>query len=264
MPLKQKLYILLSGSIGNFILMYDTIIYQYLAKEIGEAFLPQNENTFFWTQVIFILGLLARPISAICFSVTSDISGRRLILQNAVLLSGTSTAMIAFLPTYNSAGIATTIALIFLRIAGNVATGGEYVASMAYLIEHSSPKRIGFVVSMGGFGINLGMLAAGFMSSSIFIDLLPSSNEIPAWRILFGLSIFLSMFGFWIRKNTSEPLDFIVNNSKYSQEPVKKYFRSLVSECKANAHSWIKIVSMALIGNVSTYVVFLSTKIFFW
>ena len=58
---------------------------------------------------------------------------------------GGATALIGFLPTYATIGIAAPIALLVIRVLQGLALGGEYGGAAVYVAEHVPDERRGLL-----------------------------------------------------------------------------------------------------------------------
>jgi MFS family permease len=117
---------------------------------------------------------------------------------------GLSTALVGFLPTYATIGIAAPIALIILRMLQGLALGGEYGGAATYVAEHAPPGQRGFYTSWIqttatlGFFISLVVLLAcrWSMSKEAFADW--------GWRVPFLLSLLMLAISIYIRLQLHE------------------------------------------------------------
>jgi MFS transporter, MHS family, proline/betaine transporter len=118
------------------------------------------------------------------------------------------TAAIGLLPGYGLLGGLAPALLVLLRAGQDVAVGGEYGGSAAFVIEYAPADR------RGGYGgwqwatVALG-LAAGIGTAAA----LSATMEGPAlrgwgWRLAFLLALPLGLVGFWIRLRTEETPGF--------------------------------------------------------
>jgi MHS family proline/betaine transporter-like MFS transporter len=76
---------------------------------------------------------------------------------------GVCTAIIGIIPSYQTIGITAAILFLFFRILQNISVGGEYISSIAYLIENADQKEKGFYGSWVSVGFNMGTLFASLM-----------------------------------------------------------------------------------------------------
>ena len=75
---------------------------------------------------IFALAFLFRPLGTVLFIAIDQKFGRGAKLTTALLLLGTSTVSVAFIPSYDSIGIWAPILLALTRIGQGVALGGTW------------------------------------------------------------------------------------------------------------------------------------------
>src|SRR6187549_3031099 len=99
--------ILLASLVGTAVEFYDFYIYATAASLVfGPLFFPAVAPA---TQLLsayatFSIAFIARPLGASVFGHFGDRIGRKSTLVASLLVMGTSTLAIAFLPTYASAG----------------------------------------------------------------------------------------------------------------------------------------------------------------
>src|SRR3954464_13345090 len=104
---RAKIKAVIRVSAGNFLEMYDFIIYGYYARYIADTFFP-GENEFLrlmLSLMTFGAGFLMRPVGAIILGAYMDRVGRRKGLILALALMGVGTASIAVTPGYAQIGI---------------------------------------------------------------------------------------------------------------------------------------------------------------
>jgi MFS transporter, MHS family, citrate/tricarballylate:H+ symporter len=92
---------------GNFLEMYDFIVYGYYAVYIGKAFFPSHSQfaSLMLSLVTFGAGFLMRPLGAIVLGAYIDRKGRRqgLIVTLGLMAFGTLT--IALTPNYQQSAL---------------------------------------------------------------------------------------------------------------------------------------------------------------
>src|ERR1700744_2076953 len=92
---------------GNFLEMYDFMVFGYYAGAIGKAFFP-NSSAFvslMLSLMTFGAGFLMRPLGAIVLGASADRHGRRAGLLLTLGLMSLGILSIACTPTYGSIGL---------------------------------------------------------------------------------------------------------------------------------------------------------------
>src|SRR5207244_5097346 len=126
---------------------------------------------------------------------------------------GGATALIGFLPTYATIGIAAPIVLLLIRILQGLALGGEYGGAAVYVAEHVPDNKRGFYTSFIQITATLGLFISLLVVLGIK-QLMPEADfKAWGWRIPFLLSIILVAMSFYIRMKLAEsPLYAALNN----------------------------------------------------
>ena len=106
---------------GNFLEMYDFMVYAYYASYIAREIFPSSSEfaSLMLTLGTFGAGYLMRPLGAVILGAYIDRCGRRKGLILTLLLMAVGTAVIAFTPAYRTIGLAAPL----LQLAP--AAGGE-------------------------------------------------------------------------------------------------------------------------------------------
>src|SRR5437660_6222446 len=90
---RTKVMAVIRVATGNFLEMYDFMVFGYYAAAIGRTFFPKNSEfaSLMLSLVTFGVGFLMRPIGAIILGAYIDRNGRRsgLILTLALMSVGT-------------------------------------------------------------------------------------------------------------------------------------------------------------------------------
>src|SRR3989440_11289490 len=117
-----------ASSVGTMIEWYDFYIFGSLATVIAPLFYPQGNNTIALIAYLstFAVGFVFRPFGALFFGRIGDLVGRKYALLVTLLIMGGATALIGFLPTYATIGIAAPVILLLIRVLQGLALGGEY------------------------------------------------------------------------------------------------------------------------------------------
>jgi MFS family permease len=202
--------ILLAGAFGTAIEWYDFFVYGLIAPLVfDQLFFPKFDQLTATLAVFatFAVGFLARPLGGLVFGHFGDRSGRRSVLLGTLLLMGLATLSIGLLPTYASAGVIATIALVVLRFIQGFALGGESTAALLMSIEASPDDRRGFAAAViqaaGPLGVVLASFAALLVSRLSQADLLSWG-----WRVPFLVSAVLVVIGLYVRLQIEESAAF--------------------------------------------------------
>ena len=185
---------------------YDFYIFGSLAVIIAPLFYPEGNDT--WALIAYLstfaVGFVVRPFGALFFGRIGDLVGRKYAFLVTLLIMGGATALIGFLPTYATIGIAAPIILLLIRVLQGLALGGEYGGAAVYVAEHVPDERRGFYTSFIQITATLGL----FMSLVVIL-LVQNAMSREAfnawgWRVPFIISIFLVGISLYIRVRMKE------------------------------------------------------------
>src|SRR5436190_783417 len=217
-----------ASSVGTMIEWYDFYVFGSLATVIAPLFYPQGNNTIALIAYLstFAVGFIVRPFGALFFGRIGDLVGRKYAFLVTLLIMGGATALIGFLPTYATIGIAAPIMLLLIRVLQGLALGGEYGGAAVYVAEHVPDERRGFYTSF----IQITATLALFVSLVVILIIQNTmSKEAFAswgWRLPFILSIFLVAVSLYIRLRMKESPIFthIKSTGMTSAQPLKEAF----------------------------------------
>src|SRR4029434_5081842 len=132
-------------SVGNIIEWYDFYIFGSLATILAVKFFEKGHPVaaFLSTVAIFSVGFLIRPLGAFLFGWLGDKVGRKYTFIVTLTGMGVGTALIGFVPTYASIGLAAAFILFVLRLIQGLCLGGEYGGAINYRAEHIADKHSG-------------------------------------------------------------------------------------------------------------------------
>ena len=114
-PLDSRIWQVISASaVGTMIEWYDFYIFGSLAAVIAPLFYPSGNDTLALIAYLstFAVGFVVRPFGALFFGRIGDLVGRKYAFLVTLLIMGGATALIGFLPTYSTVGMAAPIALL--------------------------------------------------------------------------------------------------------------------------------------------------------
>ena len=220
--------VIVASSVGTMIEWYDFYIFGSLATIISPLFYPKGNNTLALIAYLstFAVGFVVRPFGALFFGRIGDIIGRKYAFLVTLMVMGGSTALIGFIPTYATIGIAAPIILLVIRVLQGLALGGEYGGAAVYVAEHVPDDKRGFYTSFIQITATLGL----FVSLSVILVIQNSMSSEAfgswGWRVPFLISIFLVGISLYIRLKMKESPIFqhIKTNGMTSAKPLKEAF----------------------------------------
>jgi MFS family permease len=222
-----------ASSVGTMIEWYDFYIFGSLATVIAPLFYPQGNNTLALIAYLstFAVGFVVRPFGALFFGRIGDLVGRKYAFLVTLLIMGGATALIGFLPTYATIGVAAPIILLLIRILQGLALGGEYGGAAVYVAEHVPDKRRGFYTSFIQITATLGLFIS--LAVILVIQNLMTREAFTSWgwRLPFIISIFLVVISLYIRLRMKESPIFqhIKSTGMRSTQPLKEAFTRWVN-----------------------------------
>ena len=216
---------ILACAVGNFVELFDFLIFGLFAAQIGANFFPAGDPvvSLLSTFATYGVGFVMRPVGAIVIGAYGDLKGRKAALILTVGLMATATALTGLIPSFASIGIFAPILLVLCRLVQGFSTGGEWGGAAAFLVEYSPPGKRGLVGSMQQFSVGLALIA-GTLSAAILNSVLDKETMVAwGWRIPFILGFVLAPIGLYLRSKVSESpaFDRTVTQNKISPSPVR-------------------------------------------
>jgi MFS family permease len=222
--------VLLASLVGSAIEWFDFFLYGSATPIVfNRLFFPATDPlvSLLLAYLSFALPFFIRPLGGVIFSHIGDRVGRKKTLVLTLSLMGGGTALIGFLPTYATIGVAAPVVLVLLRLLQGVGLGGEWGGAVLLAFEYAPPKRRGFFGSIPQAGVTLGMLLSTLFIG--FASLLPD-QQFPSWgwRVPFVLSAGLVALGLWIRNGIDETPDFTTlrTEGRVARFPILDLLRS--------------------------------------
>lgn len=216
---------------GNFMEMFDFMVYGYYASYIGQAFFPSDNPvaSLLASFAAFGVGFLMRPLGAFVLGAYTDRVGRRKGLLLTLTLMAAGTFLIAVTPDYAYIGVAAPVIVLLSRLLQGFSAGAELGGTSVYLAEISNSSNRGFYVSWQSasqqvaviFASGLGVLLHSYFSAAFIAGF--------AWRIPFFIGCLIVPVLFYIRASMAESTVF----EKTSHRPeLKEVMASLMNDYK--------------------------------
>lgn len=220
---RQHGRVLMASLVGTAVEFYDFYIYATAAALVfGPLFFPASSPSaqLLASYASFGVAFIARPVGASLFGHFGDRVGRKSTLVASLLLMGGSTLLIAFLPTYATAGWLAPLLLCLLRFGQGLGLGGEWGGAALLAVENAPPGHRARFGMFPQLGAPVGFIAA----NGLFLVLgwLLSDEQFLAWgwRIPFLLSAVLVALGLWVRLKLSETPAFAAALAQAPPPPV--------------------------------------------
>src|SRR5258706_4108839 len=134
---------------GNFLEMYDFMVFGYYAPNIARAFFPISSEflSLMLTLMTFGAGFLMRPFGAVVLGTYTDHHGRREGLLLTLLLMSVGTLSLAVMPGYARICIAGPLLVVLGRLIQGFSAGAELGTVSVYLSEIAPVRQRGLYVA---------------------------------------------------------------------------------------------------------------------
>ena len=254
---KEKIHAVLRVASGNFLEMYDFMIFGYFSAAIGRAYFPANSEfaSLMFSMTTFAVGFMVRPLGAIFLGAYIDHIGRRKGLLLTLALMSVGTLTIALVPGYETIGLFAPIVVVLGRLCQGFSAGVELGGVSVYLSEIATPGHKGFYVSWQSGSQQVAVVFAGVLGYALSNLMPPDALQAWGWRIPLIVGCLIIPFIYMIRRTLQETEEFAAR--KHHPSPTEIYASML-------AHWRIVItgVAMVLMTTVSFYTITAYTPTF--
>jgi metabolite-proton symporter len=202
---------------GNFLEMFDFMVYGFYATAIAKTFFPADSEfaSLMLSLATFGAGFLMRPLGAIFLGAYIDHHGRKkgLIITLAMMAMGT--ILIACVPGYATLGVAAPLLVLVGRLLQGFSAGVELGGVSVYLAEISTPGRKGFFVSWQSASQQAAVVFAGLLGVGLNHWLSPEEMGQWGWRVPFLVGCMIVPAIFVIRRSLEETPEFEARARKH-------------------------------------------------
>jgi MFS family permease len=215
---KTAIWSVIRVSSGNFLEMYDFMVFGYYAAAIGKAFFPSGNPfvSLMLSLMTFGAGFLMRPLGAIVLGAYTDRHGRRAGLLLTLSLMSVGIVSIALTPGYARIGLIAPLLVLCGRLLQGFSAGMELGGVSVYLSEIATPGHKGFYVSWQSGSQQIAVMFAALVGVLLSNGLSPEQMLSWGWRVPLLIGCAIIPFLFWLRRSLQETDEFIARKSRPS------------------------------------------------
>jgi len=225
---KSKVWSVVRVSSGNFLEMYDFMVFGYYATAIGNAFFPSGNPflSLMLSLMTFGAGFLMRPLGAIVLGAYTDHHGRRAGLILTLTLMSVGIFSIACTPRYATIGLLAPLLVLIGRLLQGFSAGMELGGVSVYLSEIATPGHKGFYVSWQSGSQQVAVMFAALVGVVLSSILPPEKMTAWGWRVPLLLGCGIIPFLFRLRRSLQETDEFVARKHRPTTSEI---FRSLTA-----------------------------------
>jgi MFS transporter, MHS family, citrate/tricarballylate:H+ symporter len=207
---KSRIWSVIRVSSGNFLEMYDFMVFGYYASAIGRAFFPSGNPfvSLMLSLMTFGAGFLMRPLGAIVLGAYADHHGRRAGLMLTLGLMSVGILSIACMPGYATIGLLAPLLVLTGRLLQGFSAGMELGGVSVYLSEIATPGHKGFYVSWQSGSQQVAVMFAALVGVVLSAKLPPEKMTAWGWRVPLLLGCAIIPFLFILRRSLQETDEF--------------------------------------------------------
>jgi MFS family permease len=191
---------------GNFLEMYDFIVYGYYATYIADTFFPVGSQfaSLMLSLTTFGVGYLMRPLGALVLGAYIDRKGRRqgLIVTLGLMAIGTFT--IAVTPGYAQIGLLAPCIVVAGRLLQGLSAGVELGGVSVYLSEIATPGNRGFYISWQSGSQQVAVIFTAVLGIALTASITAAQMTVWGWRIPLLVGCLIIPLIFWMRRSLQE------------------------------------------------------------
>jgi metabolite-proton symporter len=242
---------------GNFLEMYDFMVYGYYATDIARTYFPSHDPfaSLMSSLAVFGAGFLMRPLGAIILGAYIDHHGRRKGLILTLMLMAVGTSLVAIVPGYATIGFFAPLLVLIGRLLQGFSAGVELGGVSVYLSEMATKGHKGFYCSWQSGSQQVAVVFAALIGVLLHYGLGDATMDAWGWRVPFIIGCLIVPFLFLIRRSLQETEEFLARKHR---PDIREIFKSMV----ANAGIVIAGMMMVVMTTVSFYLITAYTPTF--
>ncbi len=245
-PRRETIGAVLRVASGNFLEMYDFIVYGYYATYIGKTFFPTSSEfaSLMLSLMTFGVGYLMRPIGAVVLGAYIDRVGRRRGLIVTLGLMAIGTLTIAATPGYASIGLIAPVIIVVGRLMQGLSAGVELGGVSVYLAEIATPGHRGFYCSWQSASQQVAVVFTALLGLGLTISLTGDQMSAFGWRIPLIVGCLIIPIILWLRRSLEETRAF---------KAMRHHPRRLADVSRVLLANWVLVLTgMALVAFTTT------------
>src|SRR5881628_2221117 len=207
---KSKVWSVVRVSSGNFLEMYDFMVFGYYASAIGNAFFPGGNPfvSLMLSLMTFGAGFLMRPLGAIVLGAYTDRHGRRAGLILTLGLMSIGIISIACVPGYKTIRLAAPLLVLIGRLLQGFSAGVELGGVSVYLSEMATPGHKGFYTAWQSASQQVAIVLAAALGYQLNESMSPELIASWGWRVPFFVGCLIIPVIFVLRRSLQETVEF--------------------------------------------------------
>ena len=238
-------------SSGNFLEMYDFMVFGYYASAISKAYFPSDSElgSLMLALMTFGAGFLMRPVGALLLGAYIDRHGRRKGLILTLALMALGTLIVAATPRYATIGLAAPLLVVAGRLIQGFSAGVELGGVSVYLSEIAPPGKKGFYVAWQSASQQMAVAFAAAIG--LLLNALLGKAEMASWgwRVPFLAGCALVPFLMLMRRRLEETEAFKAQVAR----------PALGEVCRTLAAHWLLVLRGAFLVVTTTVFFYLIT-----
>jgi MHS family citrate/tricarballylate:H+ symporter-like MFS transporter len=228
---------------GNFLEMYDFMVFGYYAGAIGAAFFPLRDAfaQLMLSFMTFGAGFLMRPLGAIVLGAYADRAGRRAGLLLTLSLMAIGTLSLAATPGYATIGLAAPLIVLAGRLLQGFSAGMELGGVSVYLAEIAPLGRKGFYVAWQSASQQVAVVVAASLGLVLSQALGKPAMAAWGWRVPLWIGCLIIPVLFLLRRSLQETEAFAAR----PHQPAAQILASLAAR-------WPVVLTGVLLATMTT------------
>lgn len=217
-------YAVIATLLGNTLEWFEYLAFAFFAPMFAQVFFPLSKHSIINSLIVFSIAYIMRPFGGLLFGYIGDRFGRKNALVASILFMSFPTFLIGVMPTYAQIGFLSILFLAFMRILQGIGTGGEFPASITFLVEMAPSHSRSFYGSFAYLGLFLGVFLGGtdyFLLTHFF----PHSTS--SWRVVYLFGAILGILAFILRTKLHEthPFQSLKESHELLKDPIYTLFQ---------------------------------------